>query len=392
LADAIPHNLTLARPITMAWGPHGLPALVKKLEVIKVNIDSLSEFPSLSAAQPQHQQNLTQAAWASATQRAASQTTGSRGLQQPNTNASLGIQSSAQQSQSAAQHQDNPFGSSSHFLTGGLDDFGFGTGQATSLASLTGTTQPKTGSIDEFPPLGRNANGEIGQPRGVGTMQNAAFGGPLTGSGFSLGLNQPQSMQGRSGLLGSISGMSGARPDGNRPGGLGGARDASSPMGLGSGGTGSSVTSLDLPLKLTPPIAISASRSPVDPTSQARNGLLEQDRSNAIKSGPHGNGIATAMQHMTQSSSQSTANAPPVDASQYGTWPTRNPGSLPNSGALDNTDEGKQPNEGLSSMSELDRYGLEGLLHVIREPASDQGNLAVGQELNSLGLDLQQPE
>lgn len=65
---------------------------------------------------------------------------------------------------------------------------------------------------------------------------------------------------------------------------------------------------------------------------------------------------------------------------------------MQNSGLLDPAEEANQPNDSLASMGELDRFGLEGLLHMIRDSNSDLGALAVGQELNSLGLDLQQPE
>ena len=46
----------------------------------------------------------------------------------------------------------------------------------------------------------------------------------------------------------------------------------------------------------------------------------------------------------------------------------------------------------LSQMSELDRYGLAGLLGVIRHDSNDVAGLAVGQDLTTLGLDLNQPE
>ena len=48
--------------------------------------------------------------------------------------------------------------------------------------------------------------------------------------------------------------------------------------------------------------------------------------------------------------------------------------------------------ESLSSMSESDRYGLDGLLHMIRNEGSDVGAIAIGQDLTALGLDLSQPE
>jgi CCR4-NOT transcription complex subunit 2 len=43
-------------------------------------------------------------------------------------------------------------------------------------------------------------------------------------------------------------------------------------------------------------------------------------------------------------------------------------------------------------MSELDRFGLAGLLRMIHSESSDVASLAVGQDLMTLGLDLNQPE
>lgn len=46
----------------------------------------------------------------------------------------------------------------------------------------------------------------------------------------------------------------------------------------------------------------------------------------------------------------------------------------------------------LSQMSELDRFGLAGLLRMIHSESPDVASLAVGQDLMTLGLDLNQPE
>ncbi len=46
----------------------------------------------------------------------------------------------------------------------------------------------------------------------------------------------------------------------------------------------------------------------------------------------------------------------------------------------------------LSQMSELDRYGLAGLLAMLRHDSNDVAGLAAGQDLTTLGLDLNQPE
>jgi CCR4-NOT transcription complex subunit 2 len=46
----------------------------------------------------------------------------------------------------------------------------------------------------------------------------------------------------------------------------------------------------------------------------------------------------------------------------------------------------------LSQMSELDKFGLAGLLRMIHSESPDVASLAVGQDLMTLGLDLNQPE
>lgn len=170
---------------------------------------AFSEFPSLSASQPQHQ-NSSQAAWTNAPQR-------STPVQRPQPN------SSSNQT-TAGQQQDDLFPSASQF-TSGLDDFRAGafSGQARQMA---GSSQPQTGNIDEFPPLGRTGNGEIGQDRRRSLIQNVGFGGHANGAGFGPSLLQPQSLQTRSGLLSTISGQQ----EQNRQAGL-------PPAGLGSSGT-----------------------------------------------------------------------------------------------------------------------------------------------------------
>jgi CCR4-NOT transcription complex subunit 2 len=169
---------------------------------------TISEFPSLSSSQPQHQ-NSSQAAWTSAPQRGTP-------VQRPQTNSNNQATSS--------QQQDDLFPSASQFASG-LDDFRTSafSGQARQMA---GSSQPQTGNIDEFPPLGRTGNGEIGQDRRGSLIQNVGFGGHSNGAGFGPGLLQPQSLQTRSGLLSTISGQQ----EQNRQAGL-------SPAGLGSGGT-----------------------------------------------------------------------------------------------------------------------------------------------------------
>lgn len=45
-----------------------------------------------------------------------------------------------------------------------------------------------------------------------------------------------------------------------------------------------------------------------------------------------------------------------------------------------------------TEMSELDKFGLAGLLRMIHSDNADVSSLAVGQDLMTLGLDLNQPE
>ena len=46
----------------------------------------------------------------------------------------------------------------------------------------------------------------------------------------------------------------------------------------------------------------------------------------------------------------------------------------------------------LSQMSEIDKFGLAGLLRMIHSESPDVAGLAVGQDLMTLGLDLNQAE
>jgi CCR4-NOT transcription complex subunit 2 len=94
---------------------------------------------------------------------------------------------------------------------GGLKDYRFG-GQNT-VGQLSGSTRPQTGNIEEFPPLGRNGGGEIGQDRRSNMVPNASFGAHSNGRTFGPGLNQQQSVQGRNVLLNALSGQQeGSRP------------------------------------------------------------------------------------------------------------------------------------------------------------------------------------
>lgn len=180
-------------------------------------VENVSEFPSLSGAPQPQPQNPAQAVWANANQRASQHIPVQRPQHQTSNQPLSSIQSQPQpqQSQQLAQQptqqpNDDLFPSSAQF-TNGLDDYRQG-GQA-GVGQLSGLNQAQPGNIDDFPPLGRNGNGEIGQDRRGGLIQNAAFGGYSNGTGYGANLPQPQSLQNRSGLFNIMNGQ----PENSRP-------------------------------------------------------------------------------------------------------------------------------------------------------------------------------
>ncbi|KAI9848862.1 MAG: hypothetical protein M1837_006378 [Sclerophora amabilis] len=369
----------------------------------------LTEFPSLSSTPAQHNQNNSQSTWANATQRNATQTPVQR--PQPQSNSGLNAlshlqqqsqshhQQSQQQQQQHQQHQqqqqqqqhqqqESIFPTSSQFSSN-LDDFRFGGQDA--IGQLPGSSQPKTGSIDDFPPLGRTGNGDLGQERRSSLIQNAGFGGQsnTSGIGFGPGANQAQNLPIRSGILGSISGHS----DGSRNGGVSGG--VLSPAVLGSGG-------------------MSASRSPIESMRQSQSSQPDQDRNvrsqedckklfNADKSLDHknlsrpvqnGNPIPSLFSNSQVSQPNNTPQPPTQQSSFPGTQQQRQTQQQQQGfgGDFAESPQAAQPSDPLSSMNELDRFGLTGLLQMIRNEGSDTGSLAIGQDLTALGLDLNQPD
>ncbi|KAJ6135600.1 hypothetical protein N7512_000760 [Penicillium capsulatum] len=190
--------------------------------------------------------------------------------------------------QQAQPPHDDMFPSGAQFANR-LDDFRNG-GQGIS-SQLGAGSQPQTGNIDEFPPLGRNVAAELAQDRRSSLMQGAGFGG------------------------------------------------------YGSG--------------------IGSSRSPV---SQGPNGLLGQEKedlNNTLMSGQRNFSDPQQLQQRQQQ----LADGQDVSATAQ---------------------SAEQPP--LAQMSELDRFGLAGLLRMIHSESPDVASLAVGQDLMTLGLDLNQPE
>ncbi|KAL3437251.1 hypothetical protein BDV09DRAFT_163346 [Aspergillus tetrazonus] len=100
---------------------------------------------------------------------------------------------------------------------------------------------------------------------------------------------------------------------------------------------------------------IASSRSPVNQTANGVPGLEKEDPNNA--------GVS--------SQQQSIPAAPGLSRPSQDTGTEQQP---------------------LTEMSELDKFGLAGLLRMIHSDSADVASLAIGQDLMTLGLDLNQPE
>jgi len=138
----------------------------------KLTISDCREFPSLSGA-PQAQQNTTaQQMWSNPNLRTTQHST----IQRPQgQNPSQGQSGSSTTQQLQNQTHEDAIGAVQGQFPGSSDEYRFG-GQA-GVGQLSGGTQPQTGNIEEFPPLGGGA-GDIGPDRRTGMIQNAAaYGG-----------------------------------------------------------------------------------------------------------------------------------------------------------------------------------------------------------------------
>ncbi|EAU38221.1 conserved hypothetical protein [Aspergillus terreus NIH2624] len=260
----------------------------------------LSDFPSLSGAPSQSQaQNQSHLVWANASQRAMQQTPVQR-QQHPTSQApSRAGQTPSHLQQQSQPSQDDVFPSGAQFANR-LDDFRNG-GQGIS-GQLGAGSQPQTGNIDEFPPLGRNVAADLSQDRRGSLMQHTGFGS------YSAGVSE---------RLGPL--LTSRRMD---------FPDRRKRFGY------------------SPP--------PLMEMSQAN---VNQDLSSAIMS---------QQQQLQQQAGSG-------DAQEAGT-----------------TQSAEQPP--MAEMSELDKFGLAGLLSMIHSDSPDVASLAVGQDLMTLGLDLNQPE
>lgn len=278
------------------------------------NIDSDSDFPSLSnnAPAPQHHQQNAQI-WANSnlrTQPQQQQPPVNRPQVQQN-NQSQQPQPSNQQAQSQEDGVSSPFSATQA-------DYRFG-GQA-GVGQLSGSSQPQTGNIEEFPPLG---GAELGQDRRTDMIQNAAFRGPINGSAFP-----GQLAHGRNGL--------------------------SSPSDMQQDRLGSAIGDSRM----------GAARSPLD--GGDRNGSFPSHHGSIAGLGQPVQQPIGRPQHLDQ---------------QFGSDTIDNAISIP-----------QHQHRSLSEMTDIERYGLPGLLSMLSQTSPDHSDLAVGQDLTQLGLDLNRPD
>jgi CCR4-NOT transcription complex subunit 2 len=153
------------------------PLFGRRLIILTMEYDR--EFPSLSnASQPNASQSSM---WSSAGAR----NVGTPTLGQRSQNTPLSAQTS----------QGDDLFSSGARLQSNQGSFRFG-----NQGSIGQPSQAQSGSADEFPPLNRNANGEIGPERGSsGPMSGLGFGSQTTASSSS------QSGRVSNGLLNALS-------------------------------------------------------------------------------------------------------------------------------------------------------------------------------------------
>ena len=163
------------------------------------------EFPSLSGASQQSQSQNPGLAWANAGQRAGQQAPIQR--QQPPSSQPPSRMSQTQSHPQTQPSHDDLFPSGSQFANR-LDDFRNG-GQGIS-SQLGAGSQPQTGNIDEFPPLGRNVPGDLGQDRRGSLLQSTGFGSYNDGMPFG-GLNQAQTAPNNNLMSGSVNGQESVR-------------------------------------------------------------------------------------------------------------------------------------------------------------------------------------
>ncbi|KAL2040439.1 hypothetical protein N7G274_006882 [Stereocaulon virgatum] len=309
----------------------------------------ITDFPSLGPASQSQYQNTSQSIWAN--QRAAQQTP----VQRPQQQQQHVISSQASQQRQQAHHaQDQPqrvndgaYSSTSHLHSGVDDDRYHNT-----LGQISTARQPPTTSVDAFPPLGRHGSDDIEDRRG-NMMQNAGLGAFTNVNAFSLPQDQPQPRN-------ALQSASSSQANNTRsPSAM---ERITSPNGIGFG-------------------AQLSGRSPTESNRQGISGVQDHDRNHVSASQAnqrHEHSLNALMTNFdSQFPSQQQGSQSSHIQQEYG-GRTGDPGSA-------HTPDRPQ-------MSAMEEFGLPGLLATIRSANPDVAGLARGQDLTSLGLNLNSPE
>ncbi|KAG9231735.1 hypothetical protein BJ875DRAFT_545138 [Amylocarpus encephaloides] len=313
----------------------------------------LSEFPSLSNNQPQPSQST----WAAS------------GSRNPIPPANLRMQqsslSSQQQLNAQQAQQDDLFNTSSQ-LPSSQGAFRFGSQNTVGQPS-------QSNSAEEFPPLSRNANGDIGPDRGSSMMQDVAFGAQANGLGFGSA-NPPQTSR-NNGLLNALSGSSRGAAVSNR------------------------IASPNLS-------GVSNSRSPINGSRSGPSGGTEdggvgesQSRSNqAEQLKPFSNTLFPQTTTREENNPHPTTSAnvssrPDGPQPQLDGLGARAHGADASSTTSQNATEeaGPEVQDALAHMADIDRWGLKGWSFMMNN-FPDYSALVNGSSITNLGFDLNSSE
>ncbi|KAF2835242.1 hypothetical protein M501DRAFT_1008656 [Patellaria atrata CBS 101060] len=290
---------------------------------------SREEFPSLSGTPQSQQQSSAQAIWQNPNPSL-------RAPQQRNQPQGGPPQQSAQSNaQQVQQHpqqsQENDPSSAASQYSSGMEDYRFG--GPTGVNQLSGASQPQTGNTKDFPPLSGLGSGEIGQDRRSGMLQNASFADSIFGDGFSNSGNQARN------AMFSASDNQQERSTGSTIGDRGATVQEPEPN---RGGQGSRLG------------------NPTQSSQMPFRGGFQDSQ----------------LQHPSDQRNIQAHLDPPFHDDL-----TESPNNVP-------PPERKR----LADMTDLERFGLYGLLSIIKEDSPDHSALAVGQDLTVLGLDLNRPD
>ncbi|OBT66226.1 hypothetical protein VE03_04383 [Pseudogymnoascus sp. 23342-1-I1] len=298
----------------------------------------MSEFPSLSN-NPSHQTSSSaQSTWAMPGARQLGQAASHRPQ-----HGILPAQQQSQAQQQTQQQQDDLFSSSSQ-LPSSQSGFRFGGQNAVGQSS-----QPQESAAEEFPPLNRNANGEIGQDRNLGSLQSPGFGAPPSTLGFPAGSSNAQASR-SNGLLNAVNTGNRAAP--------------------------------------TNPRDNAAISVPGPPTSTNQNPPSSVEKDSIGFTRPPLSEAADNLSPRGQITDRPAADAKSIPYNQ-----PIPPQSQPNGFEADPADEaGPISQDPLPGMSDRDRYGLKGLIEMLKGPFPDQAALITGVDIAALGFDLNTTE